>query len=207
MKNILWFLWMILAFAATLGIVSLNTGCSPEGNPKSPTASLSSSQLSLDLTSPRASFATLVAAINSDDHAARLACLTTSEKNREAGAAALSLMQLAVESPSDGDRFLKLLDDHGLTQNAINHAMATYGAGSVGMPGFTQKLGEKIQELPMFHDEISKLAIRPPIKELVFISANMENNQMIGKIKIGSRNAKIAFRQIDGNWLIDSPTH
>lgn len=207
MKNILWLFWMISVFAAMLGIVSLNAGCSPKGNPKSPNASLPSNQLNLDLTSPRASFATLVAAINSDDHAARLACLTTSEKNRDAGAAALNLMQLAVKSPSDGERFLKLLDDHGLTQNAINHAMATYGAGSVGMPGFTQKIGEKIQELSRFHDEISKLAIRPPIEELVFISANMENNQMIGKIKIGSRDAKISFRQVDGNWLIDSPTH
>lgn len=207
MKNILWLLWMILTFGATLGIVSLNTGCSPKGSPKYLTVSQSSSQLSLDLTSPRASFETLVAAIYSDDHAARLACLTTSQKNREAGIAALNLMQLAVKSPSDGDRFLKLLDDHGLTQNAINHAMATYGAGSVGMPGFTQKIGEKIQELPKFHDEITKLAIRPPIEELVFISASMENNLMVGQIKIGSRDAKITFRQIDGNWLIDSPTH
>ncbi len=207
MKSILWLLWMILAFSATLGIASLNSGCSPEGNPQATTASQSSDQLSLDLTSPRASFETWVAAIDSDNHAARLACLTTSEKNREAGAAALNLMQLAVKSPSDGDRFLKLLDDHGLTQNAINHAMATYGAGAVGMPGFTEKIGEKIQDLTGFHNEISKLAIRPPRQELIFLSAELENNQMIGRIKIGNRDAAIVFRQVDGNWLIDSPTH
>ena len=207
MKSILWLLWMILAFSATLGIASLNTGCSPEGNPQAATASQSSDQLSLDLTSPRASFETWVAAIDSDNHAARLACLTTSEKNREAGAAALNLMQLAVKSPSDGDRFLKLLDDHGLTQNAINHAMATYGAGAVGMPGFTEKIGEKIQDLTGFHNEISKLAIRPPRQELISLSAELEHNQMIGRIKIGNRDAAIVFRQVDGNWLIDSPTH
>ncbi len=207
MKNIPWLLWMILASAATLGIVSLNNGCSPEGKPQTVTASQSSAQPSLDLTSPQASFETLVAAIDADNHAARLTCLTTAEKNREAGAAALNLMQLAVNSPSDGDRFLKLLDDHGLTQNAINHAMATYGAGPVGMPGFTEKIGEKIEDLTGFHKEISKLAIRPPRQELIFISAKPENNQMIGRIKIGNRDATIVFRQVDGNWLIDSPTH
>lgn len=207
MKSILWLLWMISAFSATLGIASLNTGCSPEGNQQAATTSQSSDQLSLDLTSPRASFETWVAAIDSDNHAARLACLTTSEKNREAGAAALNLMQLAVKSPSDGDRFLKLLDDHGLTQNAINHAMANYGAGAVGMPGFTEKIGEKIQDLTGFHNEISKLSIRPPRQELIFLSAELEHNQMIGRIKIGNRDAAIVFRQVDGNWLIDSPTH
>ena len=37
----------------------------------------------------------------------------------------MNLMQLAVKSPNDGERFLKLLDNHGLTQKAINRAMAS----------------------------------------------------------------------------------
>ena len=68
-------------------------------------------------------------------------------------------------------------------------------------------MGEKIQDLPEFHNKISKLAIRPPLEELTFISANQQNNQMIGRIKIGDRDAVINFRQVDGIWLIDSPMH
>ena len=207
MQKTLWLASLSLSLATVFGIALLNTGCVPEKKDQAPTTSQPDPLENLDLSTPRASFETMVAAINSDNQAARLACLTTSEKNRQAGSAALNLMQLAVQSPSAGDRFLKLLDDHGLTQNAINHAMATYGAGSVGMPGFTEKLGAKIKDLPKFHNEISKLATRPPIQDLIFTSANLENNQMIGRIKIGDRDASIVFRQIDGDWLIDSPTN
>ncbi|MDA7870424.1 hypothetical protein N9B31_06805 [Mariniblastus sp.] len=206
MRNSPWLLRPSLAFATALGIAALNTGCVPEEIDQPPPASPSAPYESLDLSTPQASFETMVAAINSDNHAARLACLTTSEKNRQAGAAALNLMQLAVKSPNDGERFLKLLDNHGLTQKTINRAMASSGSGSLGMPGFTEKIGEKIDDLPKFHDEVSKLAIRPPHQKLVFISANLKNNEMIGQIKIGSRNAAIVFRQVDGDWLIDSPT-
>lgn len=207
MKNSLWPFWIILLFATLTGLASLNTGCVPEGNNQVATDSAAGSYESLDRSTPQASFEAFVAAINSDNHATRLACLTISEQNREAGAAAMNLMQLAVKSPSDGDRFLKILDDHGLTQKTVNRAMSTYGAGSIGMPGFTEKMGEKIQDLPEFHNKISKLAIRPPLEEPIFISANQENNQMIGRIKIGDRDAAITFRQVDGNWLIDSPMH
>ena len=207
MKNSLRLLRIILLLAAVLGIGYLNTGCIPDKTDHAATDSADLPMVVVDLSTPRASFESLASAIGSDDHAARLACLTTAAKNREAGAAALNLMQLAVKSPSDGDRFLKILDDHGLSQQTINRAMASCGAGAVGMSGFTEKIGEKIQDLPQFHHKISKFATRPPIQELSFISAKLENNQMIGRIKIGNRDAVITFRQIDDDWLIDSPMH
>lgn len=207
MKNSLRLLKIISLFATVFGIGCLNTGCIPNETDQPATNSADIPMVVVDLSTPRASFESLATAISSDDHASRLACLTTTEKNREAGVAALNLMQLAVKSPSDGDRFLKILDDHGLSQQTINRAMTSYGAGSVGMPGFTEKIGEKIHDLPQFHDKISKIATRPPIQELSFISATPENNQMLGRIKIGNREAVITFRQIGDKWLIDSPIH
>lgn len=203
-KPVLQFRMRCLRVAAT-ALFLLASGCLPPESTSSTNEEVDF-RAALDLSSPQATFETMVAALASNDHAVRLACLTTEAKNREAGAAALNLMDLALKNPVGGDKFLTLLDGHGLTQTYINRTMATYGADPASMPMFTEQLGAKINDLSKFHHELSKVVPRPPLPNLEFISASQENERMIGKIRVGGKEASIVFRHVDGDWLIDSET-
>ena len=195
-----------IALAATAILCAFICGCLPDTSTPAAPNTVADVRTGLDLSSPQSTFETMVSALESNDHMVRMACLTKEAQHREAGVMALNLMDIALKAPIGGDKYLTLLKDHGLTQVYVNQAMATYGADPANMPIFTERLGAKIKDLPKFHYEVSKMVPRPPLPSLEFVSANEENERMIGRIKVDDKDAIMLFRQVDEYWLIDGET-